>query len=95
MGYKLKTIWKFQLDHRKQQVLMPEGAEMLSVGLQGGIDAGSVCLWAMVDPDSPKVTRHIKWVGTGHPTEGEGKFIGTVILEGGALVFHFFDLGEV
>jgi hypothetical protein len=41
------TIWKFELEVTDlQEVVMPSGAEILSVGNQDG----KLCLWAMVSP---------------------------------------------
>lgn len=66
---------------------MPMDATILSVDNQHG----AVCLWAMIDPDTPHQTsRIIEIFGTGHPIpEGQRKFIGTVIVE--SLVWHVFE----
>jgi hypothetical protein len=86
----MMTIWKFPLTTTDEQVVqMPRNAVILSAQVQGQ----DICLWAMVNPESPKEGRHIRIVGTGHPfPEGRYcKFIGTVQLEGGSLVFHVFE----
>lgn len=86
-----KTIWKYPIRIVDQQVLeLPVGAEPLSVAMQHG----DACLWALVDPQpelkKKQVTVFVR--GTGHPMgPAEGaRFIGTVLMLRGDLVFHIF-----
>lgn len=87
----MKKIYKYPIAvDDTQAVKMPEGAEILTVQLQGGFP----CLWALVDTEKPIKEFYIKTFGTGHevPETGyERKYIGTYQLEGGALVFHVFQ----
>lgn len=71
---------------------MPAGAQILSVQAQRGLPK----LWALVDEQAEeKVPRDILTVGTGHPIlELLGPFIGTYQMEGGALVWHVFEVQE-
>ncbi len=83
------TVWKYQLQTTDiQDVLMPQGADILCVQTQGQ----EPCLWALVNPDAEKGMRRIYIVGTGHPTGYLTglSYIGTYQLRGGALVFHVF-----
>lgn len=84
-----RTVWKFALKTQDvQEVEMPVGAECLFVGEQGGW----ICLWCRVDPFATKEKRIIGIVGTGHPAPADdGRYIGSVILRGGDLVFHVFE----
>lgn len=84
-----RTIWKYALKTQDvQEVEMPAGAECLFVGEQNGW----ICLWCRVDPFAEKEKRIIGIVGTGHAAPAEdGHYIGSVILHGGALVFHVFE----
>jgi hypothetical protein len=67
---------------------LPRGSSLLSVQVQ----AGTPCLWALVDADEPQASRHFRVFGTGHPVpKFSGSFVGTFQLEGGALVFHLFE----
>lgn len=67
---------------------MPVGAEVLCVQVQG--DGPQI--WARVDPSAtPTITRRFVWVGTGHPADRCGRYIGTVQSMDGALVFHLFE----
>lgn len=87
-----KTIWKYTLAAQKRQdVAMPKGAQILSVGLQGS----KWTIWAMVDPEVTTVeTRTIESYGTGHDIDKPERlrFLGTTIdTDGSALVFHHFE----
>lgn len=89
----MKTIWKFPVDVSDRVALpMPRGAEILTIENQGG----AVCIWALVDSEAILVTRKLAFRGTGHPADGldSSQYVGSVLLNGGALVFHLFDLGE-
>ena len=106
----MQTIWKFELDLSNgdvSQVEMPEGAAVISAGVQG---ERTFVVWALVDPDAPRATRRFVVHGTGHPVLQEvtetftagiqghpvevlASFINTIFI--GPLVFHVFDLGEV
>ena len=85
----MRTIWKFPIPIIDEiEVLMPAGAEVLSVGNQQ--EAAQV--WAAVDDEMPTNHRHFKLRGTGHPLTGdEGRFVGSFQLAGGRLVFHLFE----
>jgi hypothetical protein len=82
-------IWKFLLEVTDRAgVLMPQGAEILHVGVQGT----NIYVWAKIDT---KATTSMRWfyvVGTGHdmPLKA-GQYLGTVHLRNGALVFHIFE----
>lgn len=79
------SIWKYDLAH--DAVLeIPAGAKLLSAGWQ----KPHVVLWALVDPEVPKVKRRVKLLSTGNEITGDGwEYAGTVQapLE---LVFHVF-----
>jgi hypothetical protein len=70
-------------------IQMPKRAKVLTVQVQHGQPQ----LWALVDDDGSSVPRAFKWFGTGHSVERTaGNYVGTVQLEGGALVFHLFEM---
>ena len=79
------TIHKFPFATTDNVTIeMPEGALILDVQVQEHIP----CLWALVDPDAPKVGRSFRIYGTGQPINdfagGLGIHIGTYQLHGGA-----------
>jgi hypothetical protein len=84
------TVWKYQLKITDVQTIwLPVGATILSVGMQ----YGSPTMWALVDPTRANSKREIRIAGTGHvvPQSDASRFIGTLITEGGALVWHVFE----
>lgn len=83
------TICKYQLSITDEQdIMVPEGAELLTAQLQGG----ALCLWALVNPAAPKQRRIIEIIGTGNPAPAaERKYIATVQMAGGSLVWHVFE----
>lgn len=87
----MKTVWKYPVELKDYfEVDMPEGAEILSVEMQGT----SPCMWALVRAnETPTERRLFRLAGTGHPiNEQENlKFIGTFFMRG-VLVFHLFEI---
>lgn len=85
-------IWKYPLEVTDQQtVKMPPGAQLLTIQVQ----KGQCCLWAMVDETKqPTEARNIAIYGTGNPNvpDDPGTYIASFQMEGGALVFHAFEL---
>lgn len=85
----MKTIYKYPLQiQNAQTVLLPRHFTILDVQNQNEI----LYLWAIVDPEEKeygKVTIYIR--GTGYLLTGdEGKFLGTVQVLNGGLVWHLF-----
>lgn len=70
---------------------LPRGSRILSVGTQPAFQHG-ICVWVLLDPDvKEKVVHYFRIAGTGHPVDPEWtRFIGTVIMANGELVFHVF-----
>lgn len=82
------TVWKFVIADPETPVQMPRGARVLHVAEQ----RGDVCVWAEVDPSMPLEPRRFVVAGTGHPLPAyRGPFLGTVLLAGGALVYHVWE----
>lgn len=86
----MKAIWKYTVPIQDVfSFSMPDGAQVLTVQMQDGLPQ----LWAVVDTDNPCVDRWFRLGGTGHPLGDDGlRYIGTVQLDGGALVFHLFEI---
>lgn len=101
----MKTIWKFAIGFDEQSgVMMPRGAEILKVDAsdydrnQSRVGLPSAYVWAIVDPEAPKVLRKIDVRGTGYELSdslGKHNYIGSAQILSGRLVYHFFDMGEV
>ena len=88
------TIYKYPIPVADEPIIaIPRGARILSVDVQHGVP----CLWVLVDRFAPEVPHRFRLAGTGHEVDFEWRdapFVGTVLLAGGALVFHLFDGGE-
>lgn len=86
----LTTVWKFLIKIDDiAEVEMPVGAQILHFDSQDEIP----CIWARVDPKSPKVMRRFRFAGTGHPLDGDvGEHVGSCQMAGGRLVWHLFEL---
>lgn len=64
----MKTIWKFPFEIVSPfQVLMPLGAEVLTAQDQ----AGTGCLWALVESENKLEPRYFEIFGTGQPVHGD------------------------
>ena len=93
----MKTIWKFDLYSVANSVEMPKGAEVLYASMQGG----SARVWALVDPDAPKVSRKVWILGTGGDCSGlspRAKYVNAFMdfsdISRMTFVYHVFDDGE-
>lgn len=89
----MKTIWKYEISPDTTELPLREGAEILTVGVQGN----NVCAWVLLDPEAREQTYRIATYGTGFPIPGHysGRYVGTLFLADAQLVFHVFDLGPV
>jgi hypothetical protein len=85
----MKTIWKYTVSGAVTEVLMPADAQILSIQMQ----EARICMWALVDPERPKVSRTFRTRGTGWvigSDETLGTHLGTVI--DGPFVWHIFEV---
>lgn len=88
-------IWKYEMivdDYQNFEI--PKNGKVLSFQVQHGVP----CIWVLVDPSQPKVTRYFKMAGTGHPISESIEtmdFIGTLQMSGGVLIWHLFELHPV
>ena len=88
----METIYKYELEVKDfQSIEMPKGAEILSVQSQAGI----ICIWAKVDTESTKRKRSFEIYGTGQEiiekNINQRKYLATIQLMGGRLVYHIFE----
>lgn len=86
------TIYRYGLRFADaQEVEMPAGAHVLSVGVKQG--DGEISLWASVFTTRPRVLRTVYIIGTGNPLPAhvaDAQFVGTVIDHPVGLVWHVF-----
>ena len=89
----MRMVYKYDLPFADVVTIsLPHGAQTLHVAIQ----AGEPRLWVLVDPAAPLEPRHFRVAGTGHPIGSPHLRHISTFLDGGALVFHVFEilLGE-
>lgn len=83
-----KQVWKYVLQNHCTFEI-PQGAQIVRVGQQ----LGKVCMWAIVDPSSPVITREFTLIGTGYDLpDKQLEFLDTIVFEEVGLVFHAFEV---
>lgn len=94
----MRTIHKFPLALLSQTEVTlfewPIGAKVLYAGVQ----REHPYVWVLLDTDETRVeSRRIRIVGTGLPVSkhaDENNYLGTLLMHGGDLVLHVFDLDK-
>lgn len=82
------SIFKYTITDTNGKFMIPKRAEFLDVQIQNM----AVTLWFLVNPSVEKEKREFKIIGTGWPLdEYPGKFLGTVQMAQGSLVWHIFE----
>lgn len=87
-------IYKYPIPVSGEFILdLPKGSKPLCVQIQ----QGQPQMWAAIDPMAPLVKHLFQLCGTGHDREDINPFtyLGTFQVQGGTLVFHVFDGGEL
>lgn len=85
----MRKVWKYEIPAVDEfQLELPGAHKPLYVAIQNGVP----CLWVLVEPDAPIVSRGFRLAGTGHEINGFADYVGSFQLRGGALVFHLFAL---
>ena len=87
----MKRVYKYKLVvDDLQEVTLPKGSKPLCVKVQNGLP----CLWELVDTNELETeTIRIRCAGTGHDINEDVKdYLGTEMIYGGSLVFHFFTV---
>lgn len=86
----MNRVYKYALQPGRNDILLAEGSELLTVATQNGVPT----LWAKVDVDAPQTELHVVHVvGTGHdlPEFCKLRYIGTAHEVDGWMVFHAFE----
>jgi hypothetical protein len=85
----MKVIYKYPLTEavlEAGQIQISVGAKIRAFQMQGGVP----CIWAEVDNEAKLESRIIHILGTGHPFEDVGEYVGTYQSAGGFLVWHVY-----
>ena len=85
----MKVIWKFELPAARNVLLLPKGAQVLSVGEQ----QNTTQLWALVDALAEREQRVFHVIGTGRQFDWKPTWlsIGRVSIGDGTFIFHVFE----
>lgn len=85
----MRSVWKFPFSVSDWcEFPMPVGAKILHLAVQHG----DPCLWAEVDSDAPTEMRTFRTYGTGHAMGYHNQhYVGTYMVQDGALVFHVYE----
>ena len=92
----MRTIWKYALEWTADpQPLMIPYDSMSLLGPHVAIQHGVICLWVEVDTEKPprEYVFHIR--GTGHQVPEDVDYLGSVLTEEGAYVWHVFVRQEI
>jgi hypothetical protein len=81
-----RAIWKFPVDLMGDSIEVPADCSIVEFALQDG----QLCVWAIVDPASPRITRRLRVVGTGREFEDGWRYHGTAHMPNG-LVWHLLS----
>lgn len=87
----MKKVYKYPVPIEDVfKILMPKGAEILSVQSQ----RGDPQIWALVDPLLEATEERLfRFAGTGHQIVQENlKYIGSFQNEAQTLIFHIFEI---
>lgn len=84
----MRRIFKYPLPNMSVTVDMPEGAEIVRLGVQGPRSTPTV--WALVDDDNPTEPRRFLVVGTGHPLPRGARYVGSS--DSAPFVWHVVEL---
>ena len=84
----MKQILKYLIPGNDFTILLPKGAEILTVHSQDG----AAVMWAIVDQSLPGEYRRFINLGTGQVVpSGDLRYIGSFGLDGWSLVGHLFE----
>ena len=86
----MKTIWKYEVRiDGVFKLTMPKGAEIIAFQTLHGAPT----IWAIVNTEEELTERVFSIRGTGHPFVGKsGKYLGTIQVSGGSLIWHLFEI---
>lgn len=88
-----KTIWKYEIDITDEQIVrLPKGAEILHADQQYPGTLDKLQIWVLIDSQELHFQdKKIYIYETGHPIETVRKYVGTVLANNDALVWHVYQ----
>lgn len=83
----MRTIYKYPIAITdKQTMILPAGAEFLSVQAQNN----DLYTWVLLDTEKPKESVNVRIYGTGHPIEDNIKLKHIETIQIDSFVWHVF-----
>lgn len=93
----MKTIYRYTINKSINDIDIPNGAEIISVGVSKENDKEEISIWAIVDSGASMTKRRFLVFGTGadmdETTNFNLKFIGTV-KKANQYAFHVFEIKD-
>lgn len=91
-----QVVWKFRLQPTELGdpflVELPAGVKIV----HAGVSPSGPCVYGIVDPTAETVVHTFLVIATGKDLpEGSWTHLGTIMLNGGTMVFHVFHGGQV
>lgn len=83
----MRKVLKYKLDLGMNLLQIPGGMTGHTIAGQPG-QMGLCQLWTVVDPEAPEQSVSVYLAATGEALPDNIDYLGTVLLNGGALVFH-------
>lgn len=87
----MQKVYKYNIPIQDEVELeLPSCSRILTVDKQSSL----LCAWVLVNPNNVTKELHkLRIAGTGHPIENDEnwRYINTIFMAGGALVFHIFE----
>jgi predicted NUDIX family NTP pyrophosphohydrolase len=93
----MRTIHKHRLSiigGNIDSILTHKGARVLHVAAQRRGTAEIPMVWLEVDSDAPTAWLDIRSVHTGVVVQGDAEYVGTVLLDGGSHVTHYYRMPQ-
>lgn len=84
----MKTIWKYEINHKEATHEIPNNAKVLHAGHD---PQGRLCFWAVVDPTADKqqlIRTRVEMTGQPFGSGDRDVYLGSVVE--GPLVLHVF-----
>jgi hypothetical protein len=86
-----RAVWKFALGGQMTRIEMDPNAVLLGARVQQSVFGEGLMLWALVDPDAPKVERRFVVAPTGASVLGEVAYVSSLEMSGGVML-HVFEV---
>ena len=86
----MRQVWKFPINDA-DFIEVPEGGRVVHVALQE--HSKQICVWIEVDPSTTEIRqRRFRVYGTGWDVPDDAHHVGSILVSGGALVWHVYEL---